>query len=89
MKEKLIAAICGTGTVVYLSENENLTQYTGWGYLFDKGGSGFHIGRDGITEALEEGDGFGEHSLIKSLIEEKLGEQYLYLITGYSKLIYL
>ncbi|MBP3322717.1 MAG: XRE family transcriptional regulator [Clostridia bacterium] len=73
MKEKLIAAICGTGTVVYLSENEKLTQYTGWGYLFDKGGSGFHIGRDGITAALEEGDGFGEHSLIKSLIEEKLG----------------
>lgn len=70
----LIAAICGTGTVVYSYKNKELIQYTGWGYLFDKGGSGYHIGRDGITAALEDYDNLGEKTNIRSIFEECEGK---------------
>ncbi len=72
-EENCIAAICGTGTVVYASENGNLHRVGGWGYLLDKGGSGFDIGRDGLAVALAQRDGIGEKSLITELIERKLG----------------
>jgi len=74
IKENCIASICGTGTVVYAYKNKELIQYTGWGYLFDKGGSGYHIGRDAITAALEDRDNLGEKTLIRNLIEENTGK---------------
>ena len=60
--------------MVYAYKNKELIQYTGWGYLFDKGGSGYHIGRDAITAALEDRDNLGEKTLIRNLIEENTGK---------------
>lgn len=74
IKENCIASICGTGTVVYAYINKELIQYTGWGYLFDKGGSGYHIGRDAITAALEDNDNLGEKTLIREMIEADTGK---------------
>ena len=56
--EKCIAAICGTGSVVYGYDGEKLHRRGGWGYLFDEAGSGFDIGRDALRHALacEEGE---------------------------------
>ena len=69
----LIAGICGTGTIVYGKVNGECLPYTGWGYLLDRGGSGFHIGRDGLTAALEQLEGLGPKTLITELIENQLG----------------
>lgn len=68
-----IAAICGTGMVIYSSKNNELQRIGGWGYLLDKGGSGYNIGCDALTVALGERDGTCEKSLITEMIEERLG----------------
>ena len=72
-EEDCIAGICGTGTVVLLKQGEKYTQFTGWGYLLDSAGSGFHIGRDGIVAALEQLEGLGEQTVLTELIEKQLG----------------
>lgn len=72
-EEKCIAAICGTGIVVYVADSSLVKQYDGWGYLLDNGGSGFSIGRDVLRTALMEREGRKEKSLITPLCESKLG----------------
>ena len=68
-----IAAICGTGVIVYANENGKLKHYGGRGYLLDQGGSGFHIGRDAVCAAQDARDGIGELTLLTELVEERLG----------------
>ena len=70
---RCIAAICGTGSVVYANENRSISRLGGGGYLLDKQGSGFDIGRDVLRTALWEQDGVGEKSLITPLVEKQLG----------------
>ena len=70
---RCISAICGTGSVIYANENRNLHRLGGFGYLLDKQGSGFDMGRDVLRTALQERDGNGEKSLITELVEKKLG----------------
>ena len=72
-EQPLIAGICGTGTVVFGKVNGECLPYTGWGYLLDRGGSGFHIARDGLTAALEQLEGLGPKTLLTELIEDRLG----------------
>ena len=68
-----IAAISGTGSVVYANDNRTLHRHGGGGYLLDKLGSGFDIGRDVLRTAFMERDGVGEESLITPLAEKRLG----------------
>ena len=68
-----IAAICGTGSVVYANRHGKLTRLGGWGYLLDQGGSGYDIGRDALATALAQRDGIGPESMITQLVESKLG----------------
>ena len=52
--------IIGTGTVAFSQIDGELLRRGGYGYLFERGGSGFSIGRDGVMTALEiqeRGDG--------------------------------
>lgn len=35
--EQCLAAICGTGAVVFAKKGETLTRFGGWGYLFEEG----------------------------------------------------
>lgn len=71
--ETCIAVICGTGSNVSALKGRQIHRVGGWGYLFDGAGSGFDIGRDGITAALSHNDGMGDETLITTLIEKKLG----------------
>ncbi len=71
--ENCIAAICGTGSVVYARTSEGLKQLGGWGYLFDNSGSGYDLGRDAICAALADQDGIGPHTLLTELVDAKIG----------------
>ena len=68
-----IAAICGTGSVVYAWCEGKLTRAGGWGYLFDGAGSGFDIGREAICACLAKDDGIGVSSVLTQAVEAKLG----------------
>ncbi len=70
--QNCIAAICGTGSVVYAKEREKLTRLTGWGYLLSNGGSGYDIGRDGLRAALADAEGFGEKTRITQLVQARI-----------------
>lgn len=69
-----ILMIMGTGVISYRIEGTNRKRIAGWGQLFDDGGSGYSIGRDGITAALQALDGSGEETVISSLLFDRLGE---------------
>jgi len=70
-----IAAICGTGSVVFVEKDDNTFQYIGgYGHLFDDAGSAYHIGRDAISAALYQQDGSGEHTQITPLLQQVLGD---------------
>lgn len=71
--ERCVAAICGTGMIVYANQNGKLRHFGGRGYLLDRGGSGYHIGRDALCAAQDDRDGLGEHTILTKLVEEKLG----------------
>lgn len=71
--ETCIAAICGTGSVVFAREKHALTKLTGWGYLLSSGGSGYDIGRAALRAALGDAEGLSEHTLITRLVEARLG----------------
>ena len=68
-----IAVICGTGSVVYAMRDGKLFQCGGWGYLFDRAGSGFDIGCDAIRAALAKVDGLIEENPVTKYVEEMLG----------------
>lgn len=66
--------IAGTGVVGLMRKQGVTTQLGGWGYLLDPGGSGFHIGRDGWTAALEAYTGTGPATALTQLYTQALGE---------------
>lgn len=68
-----VSVICGTGSVVYAYDEKNLNRVGGYGYIFDDTCSGFGIGKDAIYAVLAQNDGFGQKTVLKQLIEEKLG----------------
>lgn len=70
-EENCIACISGTGTVVYTKQNNDLTCYAWWGYLLNKFGSGFDMGRDAIYSALRSKEGLGEKTILEEMIEKK------------------
>lgn len=72
-KEDCIAVICGTGFVIYANKKDGLKRVGGWGYLLDNKGSGCDLGRDALRAALACYDGFGPHTVLLELAEEKLG----------------
>ncbi len=71
--DNCIAAISGTGCVVYSSLNGQVRRIGGAGYLFERCGSGYDMGRDAITAALRARDGIAPATLLTELVEEKLG----------------
>lgn len=65
--------ISGTGVVGFIKEQGLIRQMSGLGYLLDKGGSGWHVGRDGISAVLMQYDGRGPKTAIKEPLEQALG----------------
>ena len=68
-----LAAICGTGSSVFCWEKQELSLFTGWGYMLDKYGSGYAIGRDALTAALEASVGLRPKGVLFESVEKKLG----------------
>ena len=46
------ALICGTGTALFVQKDGVEHRVGGWGYLFDRGGSAYDLGRDAIRATL-------------------------------------
>lgn len=70
--ENGVAVIIGTGIVAFCEVDGKRHRIGGWGYLIDKGGSGFHLGSDALNSALQFLDGRGGSETILKLVEEKL-----------------
>lgn len=71
--EKCVTVICGTGSVVYLYDNDRSFPIGGWGYLLDNGGSGFDFGRDALCAALAERDEIGDKTILTEMVENRMG----------------
>ena len=70
-----IAVIAGTGSNVMIKKDGKVLQnpqFSGWGYLFDNGASGFDFGRDAVLAAKAEYNGTGNPTLITKMLEAKL-----------------
>jgi len=70
--KKCLGAISGTGNVTFAYRDEEIIKYGGYGVLFDQAGSGYDIGRDGLSATFEENEGIGDETLITKLIQERL-----------------
>lgn len=66
--------ICGTGSVGFVRQKGRVERLGGWGYLFDKGGSGYDFGRDAVYHALCALDGRGPATCLTALLERELGQ---------------
>ncbi len=71
--ENGVAVIMGTGIVAFSQSDAQRQRVGGWGYMIDKGGSGFHLGADVLNSALCYRDGRGGSKLIYELVKNKLG----------------
>ena len=49
-----ICLIMGTGVVAFAKRGESRHRIAGWGYLLDKGGSGYNLGADALDSALRD-----------------------------------
>lgn len=67
-----ISLIMGTGVVAFAMESGQRHRIAGWGYLLDKGGSGYNLGADALDSALRHFDGRGGSALLLQRIEERL-----------------
>ncbi len=67
-----MAVISGTGSVIFVKDGDSYKRLGGWGYLLDGAGSAYDIGRDAIREALREEDMKENHSLMSSMLYQKL-----------------
>ncbi|GAQ16196.1 glucosamine kinase GspK [Oceanobacillus picturae] len=66
-----IVQIAGTGSITYgMNEAGDQGRVGGWGYLFGDEGSGYAIGRAGVTEALKSVDGRGEPTILLEMLYE-------------------
>lgn len=68
-----ITVILGTGICSFVVQNHQYHRISGWGYLFDEGGSAYNIGRDAISHYYSAYDESGEQTSLVPRIEEKAG----------------
>lgn len=71
--ENCLVAVMGTGSVVTAKRGPEVHRLGGWGYLFDRGCSGFDLGREAVTAALADADGVGEHTVLTAMLRERVG----------------
>lgn len=79
--ENGITVIMGTGMVAFSVCDGIRHRIGGWGYMIDKGGSGFNFGSDALNSALSYIDGRGGSKTIFKLIEEKTQKPLVESIT--------
>lgn len=55
-----VTVIMGTGICVFAVKGNEKHRISGWGYLFDDGGSAYNVGRDALHAYFSQIDGSGE-----------------------------
>lgn len=68
-----IAAISGTGNVVFATNDGALKRFGGGGWRLETAGSGYDVGRQVLFAALEHRDGTGPATALTEAVEQKLG----------------
>ena len=68
------ALICGTGTALFLQRDGKKHRVGGWGYLFDRGGSAYDLGRDAIRATLAAEEMLIPEGELCKRVREALGE---------------
>ncbi len=68
-----ISVILGTGICAYAVTECGCHRIAGWGYLFDNGGSAYHIGRDAISRVFSFYDGSGKSTSLVGRVEKLSG----------------
>lgn len=70
-----LVLIAGTGSIAYAypSFTKDLIRAGGWGYLLGDEGSGYDIGRGGLTAVLRQFDGRGPKTLMTGMLIDKMG----------------
>lgn len=71
--EKGIVAICGTGNSCAIYDGERYKVVGGYGHLFEEGGSGYAIGRDGVIAVLKAEDGLASDTLLREYVYQNYG----------------
>ncbi len=69
-----IVVIAGTGSSFAVNEGGRYEVIGGNGYLFEEGGSGYSIGKEGFLAALKEEDGMEAPTKITKLYQDRLGK---------------
>ena len=67
-----MAVISGTGSVVFVKSKDSYKRLGGWGYLFDRAGSAYDIGRDAVCSALKEEDMQSPPSLLSKMLLKRM-----------------
>ena len=70
-KDDGVSIIMGTGICVFAVADNERHRISGWGYLFDEGGSAYNIGRDGLSAYFSCLDGSGEYTSLLERIDQK------------------
>lgn len=68
-----VVAIVGTGSVIFVKNNDELTRIGGWGYLIDRGYNGFYLGTEVLRAVMADEDGIGDGTLLTERIQAELG----------------
>ena len=72
-----VAVIMGTGNVAFTKRGSEYIRTGGFGYLIDKGGDGYSIGRDALHYALYAEQRGEQETLLLRLLQEKAGGELL------------
>lgn len=68
-----VAVILGTGICLFRVSDGRRSRLAGRGYLFDGGGSGYDIGRDGLCACFAASDGIGPETHIAEFVYQRAG----------------
>ena len=68
------ALICGTGTALFIQRDGEEYRVGGWGYLFDRGGSAYDLGRDAIRATLAAEEKLIPEGELCRRVRETLGD---------------
>jgi N-acetylglucosamine kinase-like BadF-type ATPase len=68
-----IVLIAGTGSSTYGRRSDGRNHRTGWGFLLDDRGSGYHLGLQAMIAAVMEADGRGARTVLADVVRERFG----------------
>ena len=71
-----VVVISGTGSIAFgVNKHGKRSRVGGWGFLLGDEGSGYDIGRRGLTAALRAYDGRGEETMLLGILKDHLEVQ--------------